>query len=153
MQHKAIKLMASKLAAAGMIEGTFTDEGLAAMSECQDMTTLMAKELMLGIKDSVEDVSAAFKRMAVLHPRAEIVTLPVFTEAPVAIERRAPGTRPEPHFELVEFTMPVPAAAPTPTPEIWNPFEAVNVLPTRKKHGSGVDLDQITLFELAGKPA
>ena len=53
MQHKAIKLMASKLAVAGIIEGSFSEEGLAAMSECEDMTTLMAKELMLGIKDSV----------------------------------------------------------------------------------------------------
>ena len=69
MQHKAIKLMASKLAVAGIIEGSFSEEGLAAMSECEDMTTLMAKELMLGIKDSVEDVSAMFKRMANLKPQ------------------------------------------------------------------------------------
>ena len=39
MQHKAIKLMASKLAVAGIIEGSFSEEGLAAMSECEDMTT------------------------------------------------------------------------------------------------------------------
>ena len=70
MQHKAIKLMASKLAAAGMIEGSFSEEGLAAMSECEDMTSLMAKELMLGIKDSVEDVSAMFQRMALLKPQS-----------------------------------------------------------------------------------
>ena len=37
MQHKAIKLMASKLAVAGIIEGSFSEEGLAAMSECEDM--------------------------------------------------------------------------------------------------------------------
>lgn len=36
MQHKAIKLMASKLAVAGIIEGSFSEEGLAAMSECED---------------------------------------------------------------------------------------------------------------------
>ena len=65
MQHKAIKLMASKLAAAGMIEGSFSEEGLSAMSECEDMTTLMARELMMGIKDSVEDLAATFKRMAI----------------------------------------------------------------------------------------
>ena len=35
MQHKAIKLMANKLAAAGIIEGSFSEEGLAAMSECR----------------------------------------------------------------------------------------------------------------------
>ena len=64
MQHKSIKLMATKLAVAGIIEGGFSEEGLAAMSCCSDMTAQMAKELMLGIKDSVEDVSSAFRRMA-----------------------------------------------------------------------------------------
>ena len=53
MQAKAMKLMASKLAVAGLIEGTFSEEGLAAMSDVQDMTSQMAKELMLGIKDNV----------------------------------------------------------------------------------------------------
>ena len=67
MQHKALKLMASKLAAAGMIEGNFSEEGLSAMSEIQDMTTQMAKELMLGIQDSVEDLAASFQKMAILH--------------------------------------------------------------------------------------
>lgn len=146
MQHKAMKLMASKLAAAGMIEGTFTDEGLAAMSECQDMTTLMAKELMLGIKDSVEDVSAAFKRMAVLHPRTEAVALPVFADGPVAVESRAPGARAKPHIALVEFTFPAPSGAPA--PEVWNPFAASP--PSAAFMG---DDDQLTLFEIAGKPA
>ena len=65
MQHKAIKLMANKLAAAGVIEGGFSEEGLAAMSECEDMATLMARELTQGIRDSVEDLSALFKRMAI----------------------------------------------------------------------------------------
>ena len=68
MQHKAMKLMASKLAVAGIIEGNFTEEGLAAMSDVQDMTSQMAKELMLGIRDNVEDIAAAFKRMAVINP-------------------------------------------------------------------------------------
>ena len=68
MQHKALKLMASKLAAAGMIEGNFSEEGLSAMSEIQDMTSQMAKELMLGIRDNVEDVASAFKRMAIVNP-------------------------------------------------------------------------------------
>ena len=68
MQHKAIKLMASKLAVAGLIEGNFSEEGLAAMSDVQDMTSQMAKELMLGIRDNVEDVASAFKRMAIVNP-------------------------------------------------------------------------------------
>ena len=68
MQHKAIKLMASKLAVAGIIEGSFTEEGLAAMSDVQDMTSQMAKELMAGIRDNVEDIASSFKKMAVLKP-------------------------------------------------------------------------------------
>ncbi len=64
MQQKCLKLMASKLAVAGLIEGNFSEEGLAAMSDVQDMTSQMAKELMLGIRDNVEDIAAAFKKMA-----------------------------------------------------------------------------------------
>ena len=66
LQHKALKLMANKLSAATIIEGGISDEGLAALSECEDMTSQMAKELTAGIKDSVEDLSATFKRMAMI---------------------------------------------------------------------------------------
>ena len=38
------------------------------MSDVRDMTSQMAKELMLGIKDNVEDVAAAFKKMAIVNP-------------------------------------------------------------------------------------
>jgi hypothetical protein len=68
MQHRAIRLMASKLAVAGIIEGNFTDEGLAAMSDCADLTTALARELSEGIKDEVEDLGAVFKKMAILKP-------------------------------------------------------------------------------------
>jgi hypothetical protein len=68
MQNRAIRLMASKLAVAGIIEGNFTDEGLAAMSDCADMTTALARELTAGIKNEVEDLSAVFKKMAILKP-------------------------------------------------------------------------------------
>lgn len=155
MQHKAMKLMASKLAVAGIIEGNFTDEGLAAMSDVQDMTTMMAKELMLGIKDNVEDISAAFKRMAILHPRAEVVpALPVFTDGPAAIEEKAVGTRAVPRVTLVEFTFPVSGSNSTSEPEVWNPFTAAVNTPAGRKHNpSAGDEDQLTLFELAEKSA
>ena len=68
MQAKAMKLMASKLAVAGIIEGTFSEEGLAAMSDVKDLTSQMAKELALGIRDNVEDIAAAFRKMAVMNP-------------------------------------------------------------------------------------
>ena len=75
MQAKAMKLMASKLAVAGIIEGTLSEEGLAAMSDVRDLTSQMAKELSLGIKDNVEDIAAAFKKMAVINPERRTRTV------------------------------------------------------------------------------
>lgn len=80
MQHRAMKLMASKLAAATIIEGCITDEGLAAMSDCRDMTSQLAKELTLGIQCETEDVSAVFRKMAVLKPLDEAAKQVVSTE-------------------------------------------------------------------------
>ena len=71
MQAKTMKLMASKLAVAGIIEGTFSEEGLAAMSDVRDMTSQMAKELAAGIRDNVEDIAASFKKMAIINPNRE----------------------------------------------------------------------------------
>ena len=71
MQARAIRLMASKLAAATLVEGNFTDEGLASMSDCTDMTSQLARELTMGIKDEVEDVAAMFKKMAVIKDDTE----------------------------------------------------------------------------------
>ena len=76
MQQKCLKLMASKLAVAGLIEGNFSEEGLAAMSDVQDMTSQMAKELMLGIRDNVENIAAAFKKMAFENPDRETPEVP-----------------------------------------------------------------------------
>ena len=69
MQQRALRQMASKLAAATMIEGQLSDEGLAAMSQNQDMTTQLARDLASGIKESVEDLTATFKKMAVKNER------------------------------------------------------------------------------------
>ena len=91
MQAKAMKLMASKLAVAGIIEGNLSEEGLAAMSDVKDLTSQMAKELALGIKDNVEDIAAAFKKMAIINPhreRVRPVALPVVAaveEAPAPV--------------------------------------------------------------------
>lgn len=82
MQERAMKLMASKLAVATIIEGNLSDEGLAAMSECRDMTTLLAKELTLGIKSEVDDLSEVFKKMAIIHDKTEDVKM----EEPQKIE-------------------------------------------------------------------
>ncbi len=74
MQERAVRLMASKLSVAGIIEGgVMTDEGLAAMSESEDMMSVLAKELAEGIRheNAVEDIAASFRKMAVLHPPAK----------------------------------------------------------------------------------
>lgn len=71
VQERAVRLMASKLAVAGVIEGgVLTDEGLAAMSESEDMMSALARELAEGIRheNAVEDITASFRKMAVLHP-------------------------------------------------------------------------------------
>ena len=88
MQAKAMKLMASKLAVAGIIEGTFSEEGLAAMSDVKDLTSQMAKELANGIKDNVEDIAAAFQKMAVINPhRSRSLPIPEQIAKPAAETR------------------------------------------------------------------
>ena len=150
MQHKAIKLMASKLAVAGIIEGSFSEEGLAAMSECEDMTTMMARELMLGIKDSVEDVSSMFKRMANLKPQTAAWS--IFAETPKARDDTVLVQKPitEP---LVEFTFGEPATLPAAAAEapplvLSPPSESANRagVRSRKPHR---DEEQIMLFKIA----
>ena len=86
MQHRAISLMASKLAVAGIIEGNFTDEGLAAMSDCADMTTALARELTQGIKDEVEDLGAVFKKMAKFKPEPNLKEIAHEYPEPVSTE-------------------------------------------------------------------
>lgn len=118
MQAKAMRLMASKLAVAGIIEGSLTDEGLAAMSDVKDMTSQMAKELALGIKDNVEDIAAAFKKMAIINleretqdPSAPKVTaataeLPAKVATSVAVPRSADAGGKRSLYEgLLERTM------------------------------------------------
>lgn len=148
MQHKAIKLMASKLAAAGIIEGSFSEEGLAAMSECEDMTTLMAKELMLGIKDSVEDVSAMFKRMASLKPQTAAWS--IFAETPTSQDNTA-WLEEKTSEPLVEFTfgMPAPVNTPTAVQPVFAPAPAVKDRAKTKNRKSTISEDQILLFKIA----
>ena len=71
MQQRALRLMASKLSAATVIEGNISDEGLAAMSDCEDLTTQLAKELMSGLRENVEELAASFKKMAILGKREQ----------------------------------------------------------------------------------
>ena len=146
MQHKAIKLMASKLAAAGMIEGSFSEEGLSAMSECEDMTTLMARELMMGIKDSVEDLAATFKRMAMLKPQTaawSIFSDEVRKTDSAVLGRSSPSIL-EFTFGTEERTVPQAAVLPQDSPVF---FETAKAEHKRKK--GEVDEDQLLLFQIA----
>ena len=106
MQHKALKLMGTKLAVAAIIEGGFSEEGLSAMSQCDDLTSMMAKELMLGIRDNVEDVSSSFKKMAFLKPRTQTWESVVFGANPLEIQPTAVQTIKPP--QLVEFAFAKP---------------------------------------------
>jgi hypothetical protein len=81
---------------ASIIEGGYSEEGLAAMSRCEDLTTIMAKELMLGIRDSVEDVSTAFRKMALTRKKERAPELTVFA----ALDEISADISPE----LTEFT-------------------------------------------------
>lgn len=130
MQHKAIKLMASKLAVAGIIEGSFTEEGLAAMSDVQDMTSQLAKELMLGIRDNVEDIAASFKKMAILNP----------DRAPCVV------TQPDPVIEIAAQAasrpmLPIPKMMPAPN----TPLAVMAPQPKQKKQ-SQPDENQLSFF-------
>lgn len=91
LQAKAMKLMASKLAVAGIIEGTFSEEGLAAMSDVKDLTSQMAKELAAGIRDNVEDIAAAFKKMAVVNPNRKAAVQPAAKESALSAPNFAPA--------------------------------------------------------------
>ena len=69
IQHRAISLMASKLAVAGIIEGNLSDEGLAALSNQQDLTSQLARELTNGLETHKEDLVATFKKLALLRKK------------------------------------------------------------------------------------
>ena len=66
MQARARRLMATKRAAATLVGGSVSDGGLAAMSDCSDLTSQLARELTMGIRDEVEDVAEMFKKMAII---------------------------------------------------------------------------------------
>lgn len=128
-----MQLMASKLAVAGIIEGNITDEGLAAMSNCQDMTSQLAKELALGIKSEVEDIGAVFKKMAFLHPQGETRQPP-------------PSEKPIPQPVIV---LPVAKQTEQP-PEPSQPltFITYSQLARRRKKAPAVpDENQLSFFE------
>lgn len=125
MQQRALRLMASKLSAATVIEGNISEEGLAAMSDCEDMTTQLAKELMSGLKENVDELADSFKKMAILGNREEKKE----ETAPAAAE-----TTPPPKTEIIT------------TPAVIVPLQPN--IQTTKANGKNHDTGQLSLFDL-----
>ena len=139
LQQKAMKLMASKLAVAGLIEGNFSEEGLSAMSDLQDMTSKMAKELTLGIRDNVEDIAATYKKMAFVNPDrhrsalVKSVTQQAKIETPQTVTTTVPAQRSYDPEKAAQF-----AAL----------LEAEDNKKKRRRSAI-IDEDQMTLFDAA----
>lgn len=110
------------------------------------MTTLMARELMMGIKDSVEDLAATFKRMAMLKPQTaawSIFSDEVRKTDSAVLGRSSPSIL-EFTFGTEERTVPQAAVLPQDSPVF---FETAKAEHKRKK--GEVDEDQLLLFQIA----
>ena len=141
LQAKAMKLMASKLAVAGIIEGTFSEEGLAAMSDVKDLTSQMAKELAAGIRDNVEDIAAAFKKMAVVNPNRKAAVQPAAKESALPASNFAPAA-------VDGSTRPAQAAA---SRELYEGLLARTQEEKKKQRSkvAEVDENQLSIFDFA----
>ena len=117
--------MASKLSAATVIEGNISDEGLAAMSDCQDLTTQLTRELAMGIKDEIDDLGESFKKMAILKPKS---------------------TEPNPALQTQEKPVIKPPAS-SPILPVFETAINTSVKSVRKK-AQTPDPDQLSLFDL-----
>jgi superfamily II DNA or RNA helicase len=151
MQERALKLMASKLAVATIIEGNLSDEGLAAMSECSDMTTLLARELTLGIKNEVEDIAEAFKKMAIIKDgSADVLDSADYMILP---ENIVPLTQAEPEIIVTQPVM-LPNVSRRPTAEeiaakVRLAIDTASASPAKSRRGKSFEPDpnQISLFD------
>ena len=104
---------------------------------------------MQGIKDSVEDVSAMFKRMANLKPQA--ATWSIFAETPTA-EDSTVLVRQEVPDPLVEFTFGDPESVKGPGLSAQEPIPAPvqPVKPrTPRSRKAEISEDQLLLFKIA----
>ena len=71
IQEQALSLMATKLQAAMAIEGKFSEEGLNALSNNEDIFTQIASSVTEGIKDSVD--IQVFKKISVKNTKEKNV--------------------------------------------------------------------------------
>ena len=126
MQQRALRLMASKLSAATVIEGNISEEGLAAMSDCEDLTTQLAKELMSGLKENVDELADSFKKMAILGNREQ--------KTDVQTEQAVSDTSEQQKPEI------------TAIPTVIFPMQPIDQ--TTKANGKNHDTGQLSLFDL-----
>lgn len=68
MQERALQLMGSKMEASLAIEGKFSEEGLLAMTQGEDMTTAMAKALVEGL--DVQGIEQIWKKLNEANTKA-----------------------------------------------------------------------------------
>lgn len=127
MQQRALRLMASKLSAATVIEGNISEEGLAAMSDCEDLTTQLAKELVSGLKDNTEDLADSFRKMALIGKRKDKTPTPPAAPILDVPKREAKQAQSEP----VVISM----------------AEQFNIQ-IRKTKGNTADTGQLSIFDL-----
>ena len=133
MQERAIKLMATKLAAATLVEGSFSDEGLAAMSDCTDMTSQLARELTMGIRDEVEDVGEMFKKMAIIKDVSVEDSESEFKMVAEQIQQQSVSDKIKRAMELARQVQ-----------QVKRRTEVVNVTEFKKMYG---DYPQMSLFD------
>lgn len=96
------------------------------MSDCEDMTTQLAKELMSGLKENVDELADSFKKMAILGNREQ-------------------KEIPEPEQEAstpVEPSKPKVATTPTVI------FPIQPIIQSTKANGENHDTGQLSLFDL-----
>ncbi len=127
MQQRALRLMASKLSAATVIESNISEEGLAAMSDCEDLTTQLAKELVSGLKENTEDLADSFRKMALLGNRKDKTQTPPVTPILDVPERETEQAKPN--------TAMIPMA------EQFHTF-------IKKTRGNTADTGQLSIFDL-----
>ena len=111
------------------------------MSDMQDMTSQMAKELAAGIRDNVEDIAAAFKKMAIINPnRKKSVQEETDVEG-----LPAPEIVSEPYESSVRTEQ---------TAAIWERYEGLLARTNeekkkRKSEVAEVDENQLSIFDFA----
>ena len=108
------------------------------------MTSQMAKELAAGIRDNVEDIAAAFKKMAVINPESKETAA-----QPASKESALPAPETPSHRRAVDGgTRPVQAAA---SRELYEGLLARTQVEKKKQRSkvAEVDENQLSIFDFA----